>query len=62
MLHVLPFARDTKDTNDLVDPKAPEAATRNKKTFPFAIQEGMFYNLKAFHFILPGQGNKGHPP
>jgi hypothetical protein len=40
MLHVLPFARDTKAPNDLVDPKAPEAAARNKKNIPSCMAKG----------------------
>lgn len=40
MLHVLPFVRDPKDPNDLVDPKAPEAATRNKKNIPSCMAKG----------------------
>ena len=73
MLHVLPFARDPKDPNDLVDTKAPEAATRNKKNIPSCIAKGNAYNrlkalynagicIKAIHIILPDQDNTDRPP
>lgn len=53
MLHVLPFARDPKDPNDLVDPKAPEAAARNKKKHSLLHgKRECFYNLNALFFLV----------